>query len=121
MVGADGNPERAIICESPIDALSYAVLHPSKKNTLYLATDGYGSVPLERLKEMPEVVLALDNDATGEAIALRLQAELPRAQRHIPEAKDWNEDLQAHLRQLQQRLMKPRQHTYESSNDRGIE
>ncbi|MBD2091831.1 plasmid recombination protein [Microcoleus sp. FACHB-1515] len=120
MVGAD-NPERAVICESPIDALSYAVLYPSKKNTLYLATDGSGSVPLERLKELPEVVLALDNDAAGEAIAQRLQAELPGAQRHVSNVKDWNEDLQLHLQQLQQQLMKSRQRIYELNDDRGIE
>lgn len=57
MIGDASNPQQVVICESAIDALSYATLPPSKKSTLYLATDGCGSIPLNGLKEVPEVVL----------------------------------------------------------------
>lgn len=66
-------------------------------------TDGAGYVPLEQLRQLPEVVIAFDRDQTGE-MAQQLMQDLPQARRHPPTQKDWNEDLQTHVRQLQQRL-----------------
>jgi precorrin-6B methylase 2 len=57
------------VCESEIDALSYAVLHSAEQKMLYLSTDGSGSVPLEQLRQIPQVVLAFDRDEAGESMA----------------------------------------------------
>ena len=90
--------DRAVIVESPIDALSYAVLHPSE-NTIYLSTDGAGSIPVDYLRQIPEVILGFDRDEAGEAMAERIKESIPQAERHVPENKDWNEDLIIHLQQ----------------------
>ena len=99
-----GEVQHAIVCESAIDALSYAVLHPAQQKTLYLSTDGSGSVPLERLRQIPQVTLAVDRDEAGEAMAQRIGQELLESDRQVPTAKDWNEDLQSHLSQVQRQF-----------------
>ena len=84
--------------------LSYQVLHPAQERTLYLSTDGAGYVPLERLMQVPKAVIAFDQDPTAEEMAQRLMQDLPQASRHTPTEKDWSEDLQIHLEELQQRF-----------------
>lgn len=115
----DDATEKVVVCESPIDALSYVTLHPSKQSTLYLSTDGVGSVPVEELRQTPQVVLAMDNDPAGEAMAERLRKELPQSERHTPVAKDWNEELQRHLQQWQQQLRQEwqQEQTYDVEHD----
>lgn len=67
-------PKQLVICESPIDALSYHQLHPSKEpyDRLYVATGGQPSslqpLTVQRLidRVKPEqVILAHDNDNSG--------------------------------------------------------
>ena len=85
--------KRVVLVESPIDAISLAVLERTdSKKTMYLSTDGAGSIPLELL-EKKEVVIAYDNDEAGVAMAETLKEKLPKAKLKLPKAKDWNEDL----------------------------
>jgi hypothetical protein len=96
--GQSSDPiQRAVLVESPIDAMSFAVLDRSEsRKTLYLSTDGVGRVPLKFLRTLPtqSVLVALDNDADGEKMAQTILAQLPeQAVRRRPKLKDWNEQL----------------------------
>ena len=93
--GQAGDPiDRVVLVESPIDALSLAVLDRNEsRRTIYLSTDGAGDIPLEFLKEIEEVIVAYDNDEAGNLMAQRVKSELPDAVRKLPQAVDWNEDL----------------------------
>lgn len=95
-----GDVQQMVVCESSIDVLSYATLHPPQQKTLYLSTDGASSLPLERLQQSPQVILAFDHDLAGASLSERLQQELPQASEQFPIAKDWNEELHRHLAQL---------------------
>lgn len=116
-----GPAQQVVLVESAIDALSYRVLHQAQEKTLYLSTDGAGYVPLEQLKQVPKVVIAFDQDQTGEEMAQRMMQDLPQARRHPPTQKDWNENLQTHVRQLQQRLQEEllKQRTQQQRRQRG--
>lgn len=89
--------QRAVLVESPIDAMSFAVLDRSEsRKTLYLSTDGAGQVPLEFLRTLPaqSVIIAYDNDEDGNLMAQRVIEQLPnQAVRRVPKAKDWNSEL----------------------------
>ncbi|GAB3552348.1 toprim domain-containing protein [Spirosoma fluminis] len=70
----DHQPKELLICESPIDALSYHQLHPPKEpyDRLYVATGGQPSslqpLTVQRLidRVKPEqIILAHDNDNSG--------------------------------------------------------
>ena len=63
------------------------------KKTLYLSTDGAGQMPTEYLKEVKDVVIALDRDRAGKEMAERISAQFPQAIVKTPKAKDWNQDL----------------------------
>lgn len=78
-------------------------------------------MPLEQLKPVPKVVIAFDQDQTGEEMAQRLMQDLTQASRHCPTQKDWNEDLQTHVQQLQQRLQEEllKQQTQQQRKQRG--
>jgi 5S rRNA maturation endonuclease (ribonuclease M5) len=85
---------RVVLVESPIDAISLSVLERTdSKKTLYLSTDGAGQIPTEYLKEVKDVVIAVDNDEPGQSMAQRLSSQLPNATRKIPSSIDWNQDL----------------------------
>ncbi|MGH2413869.1 MAG: toprim domain-containing protein, partial [Microcystaceae cyanobacterium] len=100
---------RLVICESPLDCLSYHQLFPDG-HTRYFATGG----PLsEKQKDLlrtaferihakgGEIVIATDKDAAGQEIALELKNLAPRTaqfSRVVPRhQKDWNEALQAKI------------------------
>ncbi len=87
---------RAVLVESPIDAMSFAVLdRTDSRKTIYLSTDGAGQVPLEFLRTLPtsSVVVAYDNDTSGKSMAQRVMEQLPNCVRKLPKATDWNEEL----------------------------
>ena len=85
---------RVVLVESPIDAMSLAVLERTdSKKTLYLSTDGAGGIPTEYLKEVGEVVIAFDRDRSGKEMAERMKAFLPNAVVKTPSSVDWNRDL----------------------------
>jgi len=103
--GREQDPiQQVVLTESAIDALSYQTLYPPEKKTLYVSTDGAGYMPLEQLQQIPHITIALDHDQVGEEMATKLQQSLPHANRHTPSAKDWNQDLQAYFRKLQQQI-----------------
>ena len=85
---------RVVLVESPIDAMSIAVLERTdSKKTLYLSTDGAGQIPTEYLKQIKEVVIAFDRDKAGKEMATRIQSQLPFAVCKTPSSIDWNQDL----------------------------
>ncbi|MBD2088275.1 toprim domain-containing protein [Microcoleus sp. FACHB-1515] len=69
-----------------------------------MSTDGAGHVPIAQLQASPVVIAAFDNDQAGEQMVERLRKNLPTIQHHSPAGKDWNEDLQLHLRDLQRQF-----------------
>ena len=85
---------RVVLVESPIDAMSLAVLERTdSKKTLYLSTDGAGQIPTEFLAEVKEVVIAYDNDSSGNLMAQRVSSQLPNVVRKLSKAIDWNQEL----------------------------
>ena len=85
---------RVVLVESPIDAMSLAVLERTdSKKTLYLSTDGAGQIPTEYLKEVGEVAIAFDRDRAGREMTERIKEQLPKAIVKTPKAIDWNQDL----------------------------
>ncbi len=88
--------QRAALVESPIDAMSFAVLdRTDSRKTIYLSTDGAGTIPVEFLQTLPNksVIITYDNDQPGNLMAQRAMEELPNCVRKQPKAKDWNEEL----------------------------
>lgn len=112
---AFANDKKLVICESPLDCLSYHQLHPDS-NTRYFATGGTLSekqkdlltTGIERIHAKGgEIILATDRDKAGKELALQLTKIAPKnAQiyRHVPKhQKDWNEALKAQILQEIQR------------------
>ena len=88
--------KRAVLVESPIDAMSFAVLDRNEsRRTIYISTDGAGSIPKEFLRQLPNksVIVAYDNDEPGNLMAQRTLSQLPNAVAQTPKAIDWNEEL----------------------------
>ncbi len=103
----EGEPERIVLTESPIDALSAAAISQKQETTLFISTDGSGSIPhqflQQQLQESKQVLVAYDNDEAGQTMAQRVLEELPGAQRITPKVgKDWNEELIQSQRTLEQ-------------------
>jgi 5S rRNA maturation endonuclease (ribonuclease M5) len=90
-----GDPvRRVVLVESPIDAMSLAVLERTDSvKTLYLSTDGAGQIPIEYLQSVKDVVIAFDRDCSGQSMAERIKTQLPNAVSKTPKAIDWNQDL----------------------------
>lgn len=92
----EGTVECVYVCEAAIDAISLYQLHTSLKEAqkaIYVSLGGVANQQtIDRLKRQPagyKIILAVDNDAAGEACRERnndLDYILPRS-------KDWNEDL----------------------------
>ncbi len=93
--GQSSDPiKRVVLVESPIDAMSFAVLDRNdSRRTIYLSTDGAGKVPSEFLREVKDVVVAYDNDLAGNLMAQKVNSQLSNSVRKSPKAIDWNEDL----------------------------
>ena len=93
--GQSSDPiNRAVLVESSIDAMSFAVLDRNdSRRTIYLSTDGAGQVPFEFLRQLKDVIVAYDNDEPGNLMAQRVLSQLPNSVRKIPKAIDWNEEL----------------------------
>lgn len=95
-VGAD----LLTICESPIDAISLAVLRPGCRSGYVAALGGLirsaAVATVDRLS-CRRVVLALDNDQPGQSAAEALSQSLTTAGIRCwiakPARKDWNDDL----------------------------
>ncbi len=97
-----GEDEQLFVFEAPIDMLSYITLNPDGwERHSYAACCGTSSIPmlnlLDRLPQLRQVFLCLDNDGAGHSASQRM-AELIvdrglSAERLTPKNKDWNEDL----------------------------
>ncbi|NEP17563.1 MAG: DUF3991 domain-containing protein [Leptolyngbya sp. SIO4C1] len=105
-----GAVNHVFLTESPIDAMSLAVLDRERQNrhgvTFYLSTDGTGGIPVEALQSIldrnGQVIAAFDADTAGESMAWRIAEQLPGIRRLKPAyGKDWNERL-IHRRQPEQ-------------------
>jgi 5S rRNA maturation endonuclease (ribonuclease M5) len=111
---------RAVLVESPIDAMSFAVLdRTDSRKTIYLSTDGAGQVPLEFMRTIPakSVIIAYDNDQPGNSMAQKVMEQLPNCVRKQPKGKDWNEELKNMFNlELKQRS----QRQVESNNSKGF-
>ncbi|MEM1310086.1 MAG: DUF3991 domain-containing protein, partial [Cyanobacteria bacterium P01_H01_bin.153] len=97
-----GPVQQVFLTESPIDAMSLAVLDKGRQAqpgvTIYLSTDGSGGVPIEALKPVIQdggrVFAAFDADQAGTLMAWRIAEQLPGVERLLPKyGKDWNERL----------------------------
>ena len=100
--------DRLIITETPIDAMSYAILHPLG-NDFYIATcGGFSQKQVEIVQKfvsefswINNIVLATDNDIGGDKIAHRLETIIKessytgKVSRHSPTERgcDWNDVL----------------------------
>lgn len=102
IAAGQGTIQRVLLAESPIDTLSLATLDTQRKQTqgvtIYLSTDGAGTIPTEALKKLLEqggyVAVAFDADRAGEDMAWRVAQQLPGIHRLTPAyGKDWNERL----------------------------
>jgi DNA primase len=91
-----------LLVESPIDAMSLAVLDRAQRGpegvSIYLSTDGSGGVPTEALKTVLRsgglVAAGFDADVAGELMAWRVAQQVPGIERLTPnQGKDWNEVL----------------------------
>lgn len=86
--------KRVVLVESPIDAMSLAVLERSdSRKTLYLSADGAGELPFEFLQGVEKVEIAFDNDDKGKQMAKRIKSKLSEAVIKTPKSVDWNQDL----------------------------
>lgn len=100
-----GSSDRLYVFESPIDLLSYIVLHPQRwQQYSYVSLDGVGEHALlhqlSRHSHLQQVVLCLDHDPAGIEATGRLAELLQERGYHqvsvrLPEYKDWNECLKA--------------------------
>jgi hypothetical protein len=92
--------ENIIVCESFIDAMSYAQLYNST-NSVFVSTGGtLTEKQLEQIKALTSaysnatVVIATDADEAGDAYETKIAAMAPAAERHRPlYGKDWNDEL----------------------------
>lgn len=109
---AQGKVERAVLCKSPIEALSFATLELKaykgivQQRTMYLAVDNPKSLPVDFLSTVPVVEMAFDNDAWGHETALTIGHLLKNATtvRTKAKGKDWNGQLVEKLYFQQQKL-----------------
>lgn len=110
----NGEIQRAVLCKSPIEALSLATFELEveqgmlKERTMYLAVDSPRSLPVDFLKTVPTVEVAFDNDDAGHETARNIRELLPQATLVKPKAQDWNAALCAIPKcQEQQRHTQP--------------
>ena len=115
--------KKLVICESPIDCLSYHQLFPDEQ-TRYFATSGTLSEKQKNLLQTAfekisqkggEIIIATDRDEPGKKLSQELAEIAPKTaqiSRHVPKyQKDWNEVLQAEIRreaQLRQQQQRER-------------
>ena len=122
--GQSSDPiNRAVLVESPIDAMSFAVLDRNdSRRTIYISTDGAGEVPHKFLRQLKNVVVAFDNDEPGQLMSLKVMSQLPNTLRKMPKAVDWNEELVNRFNWSNTNRVKEiqRQPQPEQKRDRGL-
>jgi hypothetical protein len=128
-MGATVPSERLYIFESPIDAMSHASLEIAatgdtgawkRQTRLSLAGTGDAALPffLNQRPCVRELVFCLDNDEPGRDAAVTLARKWASrgyyTRLELPEGKDFNEDLQAHIRQIRAERRTQRQQSREA-------
>jgi hypothetical protein len=107
---ANDKTSTAILCKSPIEAISRAMLEylirgdVPPERTVYIAIDDIKSLPLERLRNINNVLVAFGNDKSTDAAAQRVLERMPQSQQVLSKASDWNEQLLEYGRQLRRQL-----------------
>ncbi|MBG1269059.1 DUF3991 domain-containing protein, partial [Nostoc sp. WHI] len=118
---ANDKTSTAILCKSPIDAISRAMLEylirgdVPPERTVYMAIDDIKSLPLERLRNIPHVLVAFGNDKSADAAAQGVLELMPQSQIKKSQAHDWNQQLLDYGRHLRQQQQQQRQQDDELS------
>lgn len=94
----------AVLSDSPIDAISVAMLEYQVKGipenrTVYMAVDDTSSLPVERLRNVAHVQVAFSQSTAAQAV----KELLPHSTQLKCESRDWNTQLINFSYQLQQR------------------
>ena len=122
--GQSSDPiNRAVLVESPIDAMSFAVLDRNdSRRTIYISTDGAGQIPHQFLQQLKDVVVAFDNDEPGQLMSKKVMSQLPHAKSKVPKAVDWNEELLNQFDWMKQSRSKEMKKQVQQSQkrDRGL-
>ncbi|MBW4455546.1 MAG: relaxase/mobilization nuclease domain-containing protein [Nostoc indistinguendum CM1-VF10] len=101
--------ENVFLCSTPIDAMSAATyllssckgLPPTR--TMLIAVDDPNNLPMEFLRSFNRVVVAFNNDEQGNNAASAVLELLPQGKRLKTHNSDWSQELEAHLREEQQK------------------
>lgn len=111
--------QKVVLLKSPLDVLSYAMLEVERhrgvpggvpqERTMYMTVDSPRSLPVDLLQDIPDVVCAYNNDATGDTTARAVRELLPQATRMRPKAQDWHEEWLARLRWQEKERQQPQQ------------
>jgi hypothetical protein len=103
---ATDKTDHVLLCSSPIEAISRAMLeyfvrgNVPPERTLYMAVDNINSLPVERLQNVPNILVTFGKDQSTHAAAQRVLELLPQSQQVLSKAADWNEQLLEYGRQL---------------------
>lgn len=89
----DGEPGKAILCKSPIDAMSLAIYQPATENTIYIVVDNLRSIPFAYLDRFQSVVCAFENSVSGQQLYQDVKLHIPSAIKLTPPGNDWNDAL----------------------------
>ncbi|MHC5854462.1 relaxase/mobilization nuclease domain-containing protein [Nostoc sp.] len=103
--------ENVFLCSTPIDAMSAATyllssckgLPPTR--TMLMVADDPNNLPMEFLRSFNRVVVAFNNDEQGNKTASAVLELLPQGKRLKTHNPDWSQELEAHLREEQQKLL----------------
>jgi hypothetical protein len=91
--------QKVVLSKSPMDALSCAALSGATHGgsppvkTMFLAVDSLKNLPLDFLKNIPSVTVAIDNDSAGRSMGQAIKELLPLSTVLQPKAMDWNAEL----------------------------
>ncbi|MDZ7969136.1 MAG: mobilization protein, partial [Nostoc sp. DedSLP03] len=101
--------ENVFLCSSPIDAMSAAtyVISSCKglpaTRTMFMVADDPNKLPMEFLKSFNRVVVAFNNDDLGNKTASAVLELLPIGKRLKTHNPNWSQELEAHLREEQEK------------------
>jgi hypothetical protein len=104
-----------LLCSSPIEAVSRAMLeyfvrgNVPPERTLYMAVDNINSLPVERLQNVPNILVTFGKDQSTNAAAQRVLQLLPQSQQVLSKAADWNQQLLEYGRQLRRQQQQQQQ------------
>ena len=101
--------ENVFLCSTPIDAMSAATFLMHKcfglppTRTMFMVADDPNNLPMEFLKDTDKVFLTFNNDSQGNSTASAVFLLLPHSKKVTTFTPDWSQELEAHLREEQQK------------------